>query len=336
MEKAELNKLLQRKSRAKKYSKDQVVFREGDPPADGLVLVLAGAVRIEKNIGGTRITVGRVNHGEMFGEAALLLKTPRTADAFAEADDTILLFFDKRAFLEEARDNPRLIHSMLLLTIGRIERGVEKLLDLRVPVRLYLTPELGGVIHESRKKNLQVPSLFHNTKPPLFRQGYEFFKQGEFNTGELFLVVEGTVMARWTDGHTTSDIFAFEAGDYFGYSRRSVMPFRAYTAVAASEQTRVVHFSFETMEKVLSLDIDCFFSYIASILAVLLALNEGVTAVQTGNAFRGEGPETGTGRAGGTAGNGGPAVHDRSIKGPVREVLSKEKMGAGVHKPAKN
>lgn len=326
MEKAELASLLQRKTGAKKYLKEMVIFQEGDQPTDGLILVLTGTVRIEKRHDGHSVVLGKVQAGEIFGEAALLLKTPRGADAIADSAEVILLYFDKKAFLEEARANPKLIRSLLMLTIGRVEGVMEKLLDLKVPIQLFISPELGGVIHEFRKKNQLMPSLLNNTRPPLFKAGHQFFHQGELNSGEVFLVLEGGVKAIWESAGQKSDIFSFEPGDFFGYSRPQSMPLRAYHAVATGEQNRVVGFRFETMERLLTLDLDHFFSFFGSVLAVLIALNEGLKAVETGTAFDHVPPSLPAAPEG---------FRDRSMPFPHRSELPPDRVGSGVHRPAK-
>jgi thioredoxin reductase (NADPH) len=62
---------------------DSLIIEEGRP-APGLVLVLKGTVRIEKNHLGGRIPLDELPTGELLGEVSYLLGSVATASAVAE------------------------------------------------------------------------------------------------------------------------------------------------------------------------------------------------------------------------------------------------------------
>lgn len=77
----------------------EYIFREGDP-GGSLYLILEGAVRISREVGGMgeeALTVLRA--GEAFGEMALIDATPRSADA--KAHERARLLIVTREALEE-------------------------------------------------------------------------------------------------------------------------------------------------------------------------------------------------------------------------------------------
>jgi CRP-like cAMP-binding protein len=72
------------------YKSEQNIFREGDP-SDHLYIILDGQVRISKHIPGVgEEALAILERGDFFGEMALIDRSPRSADATAHADVTVL------------------------------------------------------------------------------------------------------------------------------------------------------------------------------------------------------------------------------------------------------
>jgi CRP-like cAMP-binding protein len=69
------------------YAPGETIFRHGEQGA-GAALIVEGQVEIRTG----EVVLGRLHKGDFFGEVALVLDVPRTADAVATAD-TRLLFF---------------------------------------------------------------------------------------------------------------------------------------------------------------------------------------------------------------------------------------------------
>jgi CRP-like cAMP-binding protein len=83
----------------KSYPAGAAVFAAGDP-GDCAFLVIKGAVAIVTvNDKGERVTAGMVKTGEIFGEMAVVNRTPRTTTAIA-AQDCACVVID-RAILEK-------------------------------------------------------------------------------------------------------------------------------------------------------------------------------------------------------------------------------------------
>ncbi|MBD3671595.1 MAG: cyclic nucleotide-binding domain-containing protein [Gammaproteobacteria bacterium] len=76
------------------YSEGETIFSRGEEGA-GAALIVEGEVEIRAG----DVTLTRLNTGDFFGEVALVLDVPRTADAVASADTRLLFFL--QAGLEE-------------------------------------------------------------------------------------------------------------------------------------------------------------------------------------------------------------------------------------------
>jgi CRP-like cAMP-binding protein len=72
------------------YKCNQSIFCEGDP-SDHLYIILDGEVRISKHIPGVgEEALAILGRGDFFGEMALIDRSPRSADATAHKDATVL------------------------------------------------------------------------------------------------------------------------------------------------------------------------------------------------------------------------------------------------------
>lgn len=99
-------KLLASFSQEEKFSKDQVIFREGDK-GDRLFIVVDGQVRISKYIPGVgEEALAILDRGEFFGEMALVDGSPRSADAIAHSAVVTVLSVNQRILSDILSRNP--------------------------------------------------------------------------------------------------------------------------------------------------------------------------------------------------------------------------------------
>ncbi len=101
----------------------QVIFREGDP-GNALYLVGEGSVKISKSgRGGQQETLGFIEHGNFFGEMALLDGQPRSAMATAH-EPTLLGTVDDKTFQRILELAPSRLHMNFLRSVTERLRQV--------------------------------------------------------------------------------------------------------------------------------------------------------------------------------------------------------------------
>lgn len=99
-----------------KYSKDEFIFKTGDPPTH-IYIVKKGLVRLLLDDGNFRIEKAVFDEGQCFGETAVLGIQPHIADTIA-ATDTELIVLSRKALLHLYETNVELF-SLLILNIAR-------------------------------------------------------------------------------------------------------------------------------------------------------------------------------------------------------------------------
>ncbi len=113
-----------------------------DDPGTSMMLVRTGTVRIGyPTPEGRTFLLAELGPGSVFGEIALLDGGPRSADATAATDCT-LLAFERRDFLPLLEHNWRLAEAVLGVICGRLRRADALIADLAfsdLPGRLAKT-----------------------------------------------------------------------------------------------------------------------------------------------------------------------------------------------------
>jgi CRP-like cAMP-binding protein len=99
-------------ARQTRVSRDEVVYRKGDP-ADELFVVVSGQIKIAlPQTQRKHKVLSLVDHGESFGIAALWLGLPHPTHAVA-SKDSHLLVLDRRTLVSQTRQEPRLAERLL-------------------------------------------------------------------------------------------------------------------------------------------------------------------------------------------------------------------------------
>jgi CRP/FNR family transcriptional regulator, cyclic AMP receptor protein len=114
----------------RKLAAGDTLFQVGDP-GESLYIVQSGEIELFiKDTAGQRIPLAIMSKGEVFGELALLDRSPRTATAVALADAN-LLELDRDDLLLLFRTSPAAA-LRLLAAMGRMTRKADELLKTRV------------------------------------------------------------------------------------------------------------------------------------------------------------------------------------------------------------
>src|SRR5690349_14228760 len=124
----ELDRLLAMASE-RTVRRGQTIVLKGDP-GSSMMAVLSGSVRITTGSpDGKEITLNIIRPGEVFGEIALLDGRPRSADASA-IEDCTLLVIERRHFLPFLLANQDLMLRMLAVLCQRLRQTSAALGDL--------------------------------------------------------------------------------------------------------------------------------------------------------------------------------------------------------------
>lgn len=109
------------------FYKNQVIFEEGTP-ANIAYILKAG--RVELSIQGKeRIVLAELKPGDIFGEAALLLKEGRQTETAVALEETELIVIYKTAFQEYLEQSPPVISKLINGMAQRQRATASRLLD---------------------------------------------------------------------------------------------------------------------------------------------------------------------------------------------------------------
>ena len=169
-------------------ARGETIFMKGDAGAS-LFAVCSGMVEVlVPSAEGKNAVINLINEGEIFGEIALLDGRPRTADALAFTDCTLMVL-ERRDFLPLLREQPEIAVKLLEILCARIRRTTEQVeemmfLDLesrlakallrlekssQTPHRISITQralsEIVGVSREETNKQLQLWSKDSDRAP---------------------------------------------------------------------------------------------------------------------------------------------------------------------------
>jgi CRP-like cAMP-binding protein len=107
----------------------QIIFQRGDTESS-MMAVLQGSVRISTgSADGKEVILNTIRPGEVFGEIALLDGNPRSADATAGEDSTLLVI-ERRQFLPFLLANDDLALRMLAVLCQRLRQTSDALGDM--------------------------------------------------------------------------------------------------------------------------------------------------------------------------------------------------------------
>jgi len=116
-------------STERRASRGTLIFSKGDP-GSFMLAVLTGHVRVgTTSLEGREITLNVIGPGEIVGEIALLDGKPRSADAVA-AEDTTMMVIERRIFLPFLIRHEGLVERMLVVLCDRLRRTSSALEEL--------------------------------------------------------------------------------------------------------------------------------------------------------------------------------------------------------------
>jgi CRP-like cAMP-binding protein len=124
----------------KTVKRGKTIFAKGDP-GTSLFGVCVGTVKISVSSQARDVVFSIIHEGEIFGEIALLDGRPRTADATAITDCTLIMIH-RRDFVPWVRSQPDVALKLIEVLCSRLRHSseqVEDLMFLDLPGRLAKT-----------------------------------------------------------------------------------------------------------------------------------------------------------------------------------------------------
>ncbi|MDR1301481.1 MAG: cyclic nucleotide-binding domain-containing protein [Treponema sp.] len=100
------------------YTKDTILFAEGEP-GDELFILQSGSVKITRITNGNEVLLAVLKPTNIFGEMALLESKPRSANAIAYEDCTVMTV-NLKNFQHMAQTNPQIITRLTKLLAERL------------------------------------------------------------------------------------------------------------------------------------------------------------------------------------------------------------------------
>ncbi|WP_027722820.1 Crp/Fnr family transcriptional regulator [Maridesulfovibrio zosterae] len=99
---------------SKTYNKGDIIFREGDS-GNLAYMIQSGSVNIVKNIKGKQSVLATLGPGEIFGEMAIISKSPRVAGAEAASECTLMVLTARLILLLLQKSHPTVFHLTRIL-----------------------------------------------------------------------------------------------------------------------------------------------------------------------------------------------------------------------------
>lgn len=116
-------------AKMKDVARGTTIFAKGSP-GTCLFAVCRGAVLVTSTSSdGKSLFLNEIKEGEIFGEIALLDGQPRTADAAAFTDCSLIVI-ERRDFLPLLRSNPDVMLKLVEILCSRLRRTTEQVEDL--------------------------------------------------------------------------------------------------------------------------------------------------------------------------------------------------------------
>jgi CRP-like cAMP-binding protein len=167
-----------------------------------MIAVLSGRVRIGLNaVDGKEVTLNTIMPGEVFGEIALLDGKPRSADATA-AEDSTLLMLERRDVLPFLTANPDLMLRLLIVLCDRLRQTSIALEDIALfdlpgrlaRVVLKLADDYGrrasdGVRIEIRLSQREISNLVAASRESVNKQLGAWRTQGVLGTDGSYMLL---------------------------------------------------------------------------------------------------------------------------------------------------
>lgn len=180
----------------KRFSRDGVILREGDP-GKSFFLLARGVVEVSKKVAEENLVLARLSDGSVFGEMALVSKEPRSATvrALSHVD---LLELERSDLEKEARQVKSIGQALKKFTRSRMLSNL-----------MALSHVFRALPHEERH------AVLDSFISMAVKKGQVIIEEGRKGIG-LFVVLRGEAEVKKREGNTLVPLALLREGDVFG------------------------------------------------------------------------------------------------------------------------
>lgn len=185
-----------RKMRLARFADGERIVHEGQT-GESFFMLADGVVGVYKRVDGADTLLAHLEQGAVFGEMALVARTPRTATVKAVGEVAVLVL--SRADLEHEAGQ----HAAITDALRKFTRG-------RLLANLAATSPLFTALERGDRRD-----LMRRFQSKIVHSGDIVIEEGEPGRG-LFAVLRGSVEVSRREGDATAKLAVLAAGDVFG------------------------------------------------------------------------------------------------------------------------
>lgn len=239
---------------ARRYAPREEIFPHGSSSADGVYLVLQGAVEAyQGNADQTTRPVAVYNPGAFFGLSAIL-GIPRFEAARAGNAEVKVLFLNEADFLRYLREDGSFLSQIFKLTLARLRSIPEHLIkkpDAEINLEALFGPGAAAKFQEIRRQNLVAPEYLNKMRNKYVSPGKKLFDNEKDIDTDVYLLVEGTIEQYWKDN---SLVITLEPGALFGFLKAADDEGHVLTARAGKTTAKLIALDDDMLTKLSHLD----------------------------------------------------------------------------------
>ncbi|MDX1957064.1 MAG: cyclic nucleotide-binding domain-containing protein [Leptospiraceae bacterium] len=252
------------------------IIKEDDPSNETMYFILNGEMSVFKNRGSKRELVNVLHKGDFFGELSLISNQPRTATIEVRSESADLILFSKKKFIEQTKQNPSLMMSILKATVARLlraETGLEKLIK-KIP---DLGTDLKISLEQSRTENINIFKYVHNVFSSLLAHDDKVYGEGDASNGVMFFLLSGQLGIYKTHNKRNYKITTLEPGDFFGeVSLVTNMP-RYNMVKVISDKAKIASIDLNILLKIVTINPGFLLSLLRTVIWKLIIMEKAVT-----------------------------------------------------------
>ncbi|MCB1180356.1 MAG: cyclic nucleotide-binding domain-containing protein [Leptospiraceae bacterium] len=260
----------------RKFKKGDYIIKEGDLSNETMYFILNGELSVLKDRGEKKDEVNVLTKGDFFGELSLISNQPRTASICIKSETADIVLFSKKKFIEQTRQNPNLMLSILKATIARLLRA-ETSLDKLIKKYPDLETNLKIKLDQSRIENINIFKYVHSVYITNLMKGDKVFSENEGSNGCMYFLLDGQLTVQKMHNKKVFKITTLEKGDFFGEISIVTNIPRYNTVIVSSDRAKVASIDKAILERIIHLNPGFLLSLLRTVIWKLIIIEQAVT-----------------------------------------------------------